>query len=133
MNSTNPTVNLREGIFRDASDGPVLVGHRCTACGQIHFPGGELCLSCLNETLEPVDLSQEGELFCETTVHMKTAHFDPPYSVGYIALPEGIKIFAPIRKIDGLPLKVGMRMRVELASMWEEDGKNVLAYRFHPV
>lgn len=133
MSSSTVTVPVREGIFRDTPEGGVLVGQRCTACGQVHFPGGRMCLSCLGESLEPVDLSREGTLFCETTVHMKTAHFNPPYSVGYIALPEGLKVFAPLRSVEGKSFQVGMPMRVELAPMWEEDGKSVVAYRFHPV
>lgn len=133
MSTTESFVPVREGIFRETHEGGVLVGQRCKACGQIHFPGGSLCLACLSEDLEPVDLSPEGELFCETTVYMKTAHFNPPYSVGYVALAEGLKVFAPLRPVEGRPFQVGMRMRVELAPMWEEDGKQVVAYRFHPV
>lgn len=133
MSDTDTTIPVREGIFRDTPEGAVLVGRRCRDCGQLHFPGSAFCLACLGESLEPADLSRVGTLFCETTVHMKTPHFDPPYSVGYVALPEGLKIFTPLRPVEGKPFSVGMPMRVELAPMWREDGKTVIAYRFHPV
>ncbi|WP_126227662.1 Zn-ribbon domain-containing OB-fold protein [Burkholderia ambifaria] len=128
----NEILPLREALFRETVDGVVLLGSRCKACGQVHFPAVGQCLQCLSEDLETRDLSQEGELFCETTVHMKTAHFDPPYHVGYVKLPEGPKIFTPLRAVDGKPFKVGMKMRVEIAPLWSEDGHDVAAYRFYP-
>ncbi|WP_321886178.1 Zn-ribbon domain-containing OB-fold protein [Burkholderia cenocepacia] len=129
---TNETMPLREGLFRETSQGAVLIGTRCRACGQVHFPATGLCLECLAEDVEECELSREGELFCETTVHMKTAHFSPPYQVGYVKLPEGLKIFAPLRPVEGRPFTVGMKMRVEIASLWSEDGHDVAAYRFYP-
>lgn len=129
----NETIDVKEGIFRQTTQGGVLIGARCSACGQVHFPAVALCLACLGESVEEVELSREGELFCETTVHMSTANFSPPYSVGYVKLPEGVKLFTPLRSVESKPFKVGMRMSLELVPMWSEDGKDVIAYRFYPL
>ena len=128
-----PTRPVRAGLFRDSDDGPTLVGRRCTACGQVEFPGGKICTNCLVEGAAQVDLSREGELFCETTVHMRSSNFLPPYRVGYVRLPEGLTVFAPLRAIEGRPLTVGARMRLELAALWQHEGSDVIGYRFYPL
>ena len=80
-----------------------------------------------------VELSREGDLFCETTVHMRSPNFLPPYCVGYVRLPEGLMLFAPLRPIEGRPLIVGARMRLETAALWQHEGADVVGYRFYPL
>ncbi len=38
---------------------------------------------------------------------MPAGHFKPPYAVGYIKMPEGIRIFAPLKMVEEKPFKVG--------------------------
>jgi uncharacterized OB-fold protein len=124
---------VREGLFRESEDGATLIGKRCSACGQVEFPGGRMCTNCLTEAPTEVALSREGELFCETTVHMRSPNFPPPYHVGYVRLPEGLTLFAPLRQVEGRPLTVGARMRLELAPLWQHEGRDVIGYRFYPL
>jgi uncharacterized OB-fold protein len=124
---------VREGLFRNSGDGPTLLGKKCTACGHVEFPGGKICTSCLAEAPAEIELSRDGELFCETTVHMRSPNFAAPYRVGYVRLPEGLMLFAPLRPIEGRPLTVAARMRLELAPLWQHEGVDVIGYRFYPL
>ena len=118
------------GIFDATSDGPVLLGSRCGACGQVYHPRAAACLNCGTTTLDEIRLSRHGRLECCTTVHMPTATMEAPYTVGYVQLPEGLRVFAPIRGKTSA-LKVGTRMT--LASFTIGCGeKRRAAYCFVP-
>jgi uncharacterized OB-fold protein len=45
--------------------------------------------------------------FSFTTVHPKTIHFDPPYSIGYADFPEGVRVFSPLGMKDGISRRIG--------------------------
>lgn len=128
----NETIPVREGLFRETSSGATLLGTKCNSCGHIDFPATNNCLACRSPDLASVELGSEGTLLCETTVHMKTANYAPGYSVGYVSLPNGLRVFSQLRKDGGKPFKVGMPMKLEIATLWQSDGKDVQAYRFFP-
>jgi uncharacterized OB-fold protein len=127
------TIDVRAGIFRQTPQGKRLSGSRCGHCGTTHFPPTALCFACLSEAVEEVALDPVGTLFSYTTVYMKTAHFEPPYSIGYVDLPEGVRVFAPLRTDSTADLAVGQKMQIEIGPLWSEaDGTPVIGYRFHP-
>lgn len=122
---------FRAGVMQKGPDGLRLLGSYCPSCERIHFPRTKICLVCLAANVEHRELSQEGELECFTTVHMPAANIDPPYMVGYVRLPEGLRIFAPIRA-NGRDLRVGMRMRLSEYRLGR-GGTEWLAYCFTPL
>lgn len=123
-------LSVREGLWKQTPSGVVLVGARCHACGQMHFPAAKLCLSCLADEFDEAPLPTQGVLFSFTTVHMPSAHFSAPYTVGYVVL-DAVKVFAPLLAAQGT-LRVGMAMRLDFGPLWEEDGRPVTGYRFVP-
>ena len=48
-------------------------------------------------------------------------------------MPEGIRVFAPLKMTEGRPFKVGMAMEVVIEELWREDDKQVIGYKFKPV
>jgi uncharacterized OB-fold protein len=125
-------VPFREGLFEEVSGKGTLVGAKCRQCGQIIFPRREACLNCLGSDLEMVPLSRQGKLYSYTIVHMPSEHFDPPYAVGWIELPEGIKIFSQIRGWQEHALTTGMEMTLYFEKLWDEGEKEVIGYVFRP-
>jgi uncharacterized OB-fold protein len=124
---------IREGAFVEGPEGPVLVGNKCVACGQIFFPKVHYCLSCFEENLEDLKLSRQGELYSYAVGHMPSMHFQPPYAIGYVNLPEGIRLFTPLKMQEDKPFKVGMTMELAIEPLWEENGKTIVGYVFYPV
>lgn len=125
-------VPIRDGLFAETDDGPVLLASECTTCGHTSFPASSLCLACGAQTQEPVDLGTEGELLSATVVHMGNGRFEPGYTVGYITMRAGIRVFGQLSSsAEGLPA-LGTRMRVELVPLWREPEHEVLGYRFAP-
>jgi len=88
-----------------------LKGGCCRACGALSFPKAQVCSDCLALEIDDRPLSAQGELYAFSRVHMAPKHWDVPYTIGYIDLPEGLRIFAHVRSAD-MPLKIGMQMHL---------------------
>ena len=125
-------VAFKEGLFEEISGKWVLVGCRCKQCGKVIYPIRKVCLNCLGRDLERLDLSRNGKLYSFTIVHMPSDHFQPPYAIGWIELPEGIRIFSQIRGWQGQSLRTGMDMELAIEKFWDEGEKEVIGYTFRP-
>jgi uncharacterized OB-fold protein len=126
-------IPVREGTFVESPEGGILVANKCKSCGQVFFPKVNFCLSCLGEAMEELKLSRRGKLYTYTIGRMASMHFEPPYAIGYVDMPEGVRIFAPIDIVEAKPLKVGMDLEVYIDKLWQEGDKEVIGYKFRPV
>lgn len=126
-------VPIREGAFMEGPEGATLVGNRCLACGQIFFPKIHYCLTCFEDNIEDLRLSRRGELYSYAIGHMPSMHFQPPYAIGYVNLPDGVRIFTPLKIQDDKPFKVGMEMEVVIEPLWVENDKEIIGYVFCPL
>ena len=126
------TVPFKEGLFEDVGGRPALIGSRCRACGQVFFPSKPVCLNCQSTDLELVHLSRDGKLYTYTTVYLPSEHFPPPYAVGWIELPEGIRVFSQVRGWQERPLKIDMDMRMTIEKLWQDGDREVIGYVFRP-
>lgn len=83
-----PVLRQIDGAWR-------LVGSRCGTCGSVYFPPRRLCVEDLGEC-EPVPLSTTGSLYEASLVRIAPLGFTAPYWAGYVDLPEGVRLFAPL-------------------------------------
>lgn len=126
-------IPIRKGIFTKVQDRGALLANKCKSCGQIFFPKTVLCLSCLREDMEEIVLSEQGILYSYTIAHMPSMHFEPPYAVGYVDMPEGVRIFTPLNVVEDKPFKIGMEMHIVIEGLWQEEDKEIIGYKFEPV
>lgn len=126
------TIPFKEGLFENTSGKWTLVGGRCKQCEKIIYPLRTICLNCLSQNMEKLTLSRSGTLYSFTTVHMPSEHFEPPYVIGWIELPEGIRVFSPIRYSKEQLLQIGMAMQLSVEKLWDEQEKGVTGYVFRP-
>jgi uncharacterized OB-fold protein len=133
-------VPIEEGFFtvpEDPATPPRLLGSRCPACGEHFFPRRHVCAKCLAEGCEDVELGPRGRLWTWTYVHVplfakKDAKVDA-YGVGQVDLPEGPRVQAILRG-DPDELAIGMELELDLESLrTDEDGREVVIFRFRPV
>lgn len=83
---------------------PVLEGSRCRVCGTVGYPASAICARCSRPTADPLPLSAEGVVWAHTVQrfppksppYVVPAEGFSPYAVGYVELPEGIKVEAII-------------------------------------
>lgn len=126
-------IPVREGLFRETDHGPTLLAARCELCGRTVFPATEQCLECGHHGVQTVELGGRGELLCATVVHMSNGRFEAGYSVGYVTMPHGIRVFTPIETDREEPLPCGTQMQLEIVPLWRDNDHDVLAHRFVPV
>jgi uncharacterized OB-fold protein len=126
-------VPIREGVFREDAGGGTLIGNKCASCGQVYFTKANFCFSCFGKSMEEVALSRRGKLYSYTCCRMTVSHFKPPFFVGLVDLPEGVRVFAPLIVVEDKPFRVGMDMEVVIEELWQENDKQVIGYKYKPV
>ena len=126
---------IREGAFRETPEGVVLLGNRCKSCGQVFFPKAGVCFNCFSENMEELPLSRRGKLYSYSIGRMASLHFEPPYALGYIDLPEGVRVLSPLKieESEYGSLRIGMEMEVIIEKLWQEGDKEVIGWKFEPV
>lgn len=134
------TVPIVDGLFTWPSDNPRLISSRCPVCGSIQFPKSVVCNNpeCdHSETPEEYLLSQEGILY-SYTVHYYSlggplSFHKAPYAVGAIKLPEDIIIIGRLTETDEKKLRVGMKVRLKIDKLYEDEDNIYLTYFFEPI
>ncbi len=114
------------------SEKPLLIGNKCKSCGEYFFPKRVICPNCLKEdVLEDVLLSNKGKLYTYCIVKVAPVGFDAPYAVGYVDLPEGLRIFSPLAECDKERLKIDMDVELIVDKIREDEaGQPVYGYKF---
>jgi uncharacterized OB-fold protein len=140
--NTLQQVPIQDGLFTWPSTAAQLIGGRCTQCGEFHFPVQANCPHCAALSVEPTPLSRRGTLWT-WTIQTFTPPVPPyrgpvddfvPFGVGYIELPERLRVQARLTVNDPARLAIGMAMELTLAPFGlDEEGREVLIYAFAPV
>ena len=133
-------VPIAPDLFAWLDDGAHLVGSKCLECGEVRFPANSFCPQCCKETTENIPLSQRGRLYSFTVQRFKPPppYRGPepfePYGVGMVELPEGLRVTSLLAESDPARLRVGMELELVVSKFFEdEEGREVLAYRFKPI
>ena len=129
------TKEFIDGVFtRPVTSKSSLLGCKCKSCGKIYFPKKKLCTNCLSwDSMEEVALSRRGKIFTWTVSHMYNL---PSYPIGYVDLPEGIRLFAQFNECDPPEkvLKIGMEVEMVVQKMTDIFGvREFVGYKFKPI
>ncbi|AIY15868.1 DNA-binding protein [Pimelobacter simplex] len=89
-------------------EAPVLRGSRCADCGNVAFPEAAGCQRCGGTALSPLDLARRGTVWAHTVQRFapKSPPYVPPaggfapFAVGYVELPDGVRVEAVLDAID---------------------------------
>jgi len=80
--------------------------------------------------MAPARLSRTGTLYSYSEVHVAPRVFTTPYVVGYVDLPEGVRVFAQVEH-RAAELAPGERVEVTLGTIRTSDsGRAVISYKF---
>jgi uncharacterized OB-fold protein len=102
----------------------------CRACGKFAFPPHKICPDCGSDDQAAKKLSPEGKLYTYSEIHVAPKGFKTPYAVGYVDLPEGVRVFGQIEQ-RAADLTIGQTVSVVLGAVRSEaDGRPVISYRF---
>ena len=135
-NSNNKnTIYIENEWFSEGKEGPALIASKCDACGNVFFPKKKVCPECFDGNLNEIPLSQKGKLHTYSQAAMGPADLEKPYVMGFIDLPEGIKLYSLI--VDCEPwqevLKIGMDMELVIGRIkTDQNGNDIKGYMFRP-
>jgi uncharacterized protein len=77
----------------------VLIGSRCTSCGQLSWPGRAICQRCRSSNVVPASLATAGRLLTYSTVWVPRPGLEAPYVLGQVGLDDGVRLFVHIRQM----------------------------------
>ena len=123
---------IRDDLFKETPEGIVLVGNKCKSCGTTFFPKADFCSQCLNKEMEELVLSKRGKLYSYTITRVPVARYPIPHAIGMITLPENVRITAPLIMGEE-DFKVGAEMEMEITTLWTEEDREVIGYKFRAV
>lgn len=132
---------MQEGLYTWPSPEPQLIASKCEACGEVAFPKQGSCPSCAAEETREILLSRRGKLWTWTIQHFPPptppfagdrASF-APFGVGYIELPEGIRIESRLTVNEPGRLAIGMEMDLVVEKFKDaDDGGELVTFAFAP-
>jgi uncharacterized OB-fold protein len=142
MEGEKKRVPVREGLWTTGAtrDGkPQLIGSICKKCGEVFFPKREnvLCSFCQSADFEEIKLSPRGKIYSCTVIMQRPPIYykaEVPYAIGFVELPEGIRVETLLTGSNLDDLRVGMEVEMFIDILHtEEDGTEVYSYKFRPV
>jgi uncharacterized OB-fold protein len=138
MDGERKKAPVREGLWT-TGEKPQLIGSQCANCGEVFFPKREnwLCSNCQSPNLKEIKLSPKGKIYSYTVVMQRPPVYyraEVPYAIGFVELPEGIRVETLFTGCNLEDLKVGMEVEMLIDKLHdEEDGTEVYCYKFKPV
>ncbi len=114
----------------DARGQPHLIGGRCPKCQALSFPRAAICSNCLSEEIKTVHLATEGTLYSYSIVHQAPKGWIVPYALGYIDLPDNVRVLAHIA-VAADKIAIGMTMRLSVGVVGTDaTGTPLSSYTF---
>jgi len=124
---------LDANLLSETSDGWVLMAQKCGNCGKIAFPRKRVCPDCFGEELSEYPLSRTGNLHTFARTYLGISRLEAPYDIGFVDLPEKIRVFTLIKNNEEQPLKIGQEMEMLVEKFWTDDaGEDIYCYKFQP-
>ena len=117
-----------------------LLGTNCQDCGTVLLGTRGRCENCGTSNVKVTPLSQEGKIWSYTIMRYVPSWpfpsvnpYSPPIPVAWVELPEGVRLVSHI-KCSPEEMKIDLPVKLVVERGWEdEDGNDVLMYRFRPV
>jgi uncharacterized OB-fold protein len=122
-------------LASSAKDDNHLIGSKCQFCDAVAFPKRVVCHKCGADFLVEIPLSKIGKLASFVVAWAAPEGFKPPMMLGYIDLPEGVRILSMITGCE--PSRDALEMGQEMELVFEEirtdkDGNKIVAFKFKP-
>lgn len=133
--SRKKTMYIESEWFSEGKEGPALIATKCESCDSVFFPKKKICPGCFEGHLHQILLSKHGKLHTYALSVMGPVELEKPYVMGFIDLPEGIRLYSLI--VDCEPwdevLKIGMEMELVVGKIrTDQNGSDIMGYMFKP-
>jgi uncharacterized OB-fold protein len=116
----NPSLLAGQSVEWDADNNPVLIGGRCRTCRAVTFPCSPVCTHCMSDDIAPEAMPRMGKLYTFTTLHVGPQRWVRPAVLGYVDLPNGVRVFSRIAG-DTDRLKIDDLVELDVAVVGQEQ------------
>ncbi|SNR65643.1 Uncharacterized OB-fold protein, contains Zn-ribbon domain [Haloechinothrix alba] len=132
---------VAEGLITEVDGRPRLLGARCDGCRTTIFPVQRSCARCGGRAVRQIPLSCTGTLWTFTVQEfpLKAPYAGPsdpdefePFGVGYVELPDGIRVETVLTERDPENLVFGMPVELVLTPFRRSDGSELTTFAFRP-
>jgi uncharacterized OB-fold protein len=130
MSQTQTEDSLWPGLSGLDSRGPYLNASKCGHCGTVMLGQRTRCSRCwADDKIEAVAVGRRGRVYSRTVIHAAPAGYVGPYTVGYVDLPEGIRVFAHLQAGPDTPA-IGDEVQLDIVSLRTTDGQALTGPRY---
>lgn len=132
---------VREGLWKEPdrpNERPRLIASRCMDCGELFFPRKDngMCTHCQSDRLDEILLGTRGKVYSYTVVMQRPPVYykgEVPYAIGFVELPEGVRVETLYTGCDLETLRAGMDVEMVVETLGkDEDGIEFVTYKFRP-
>jgi uncharacterized OB-fold protein len=131
-----------EGLFTWPSKNPSLLASKCKSCGTIRFPSSTICNNpyCQEKKVGEVKLSRKGKVYSYMIEYYKPPILLPgvdefePYAVGWVELPEGLRVVGMMTQCDPEKVEVGMDVQLVVEKLYtDQEGVDRMTWKWKPI
>ena len=142
MNAEKKRIPIKDRLWATphiSGEKPQLIGSQCNKCGEFFFPLKEngLCSNCQSTDMREVKLSSRGKIYSYSVIMQRPPVYykgEVPYAIGFVELPEGVRVETLFTGCNLEDLKVGVEAEMLIERLHEdEEGNEIITYKFKPV
>jgi uncharacterized OB-fold protein len=131
-------IPVKKGLWLKKEDGtPRLLTSKCQNCGEITFPSTTICPNCQSKELVILEVGPKAKVYSVTVVLQQPPAWYKgivPYALGYVELPEGIRVETLFTGCEPDDLEIGMDVTLVIEELFvDEEGNRIIAYKFKPI
>lgn len=90
-----------------------MLGAKCSGCETRIYPVLTACPQCGGRDFVASPLPAVGTLYCYSVVHMGPKGVDTPYTIGYVDLSDGLRVFGRIEMAVGA-VQIGQQLELRV-------------------
>jgi uncharacterized OB-fold protein len=130
-------VNIEGRLYVNSSslnEKPYLIGSSCRECSTVYFPPKGACPECLiNNTLETVNIGQQGVISSFSILHVAPEGFIIPHVQAMVKLEEGPLVFSILETSDVYSVAIGQPVHLTIGTIrTKEDGEEIFGWKYQP-
>jgi uncharacterized OB-fold protein len=131
MRGIVPAIRLESAEFWSYAQAREFRAQRCTCCGRYRWPPSPICFHCWSFEAVWEPLGARGNLRSWVTYHrLYLPEFEPPYTVGLVELPEGVRY--PSLLLGNGPWRYEQPVWLTFVEAEDQSGERLLLPAFEP-
>lgn len=136
-------IPIKEDVFTTPLlplDGVRLTGQECRCCGAVMLGKRLGCKNCASDDLKDITFSKRGKIYTYSVARyspippFKAPDPYVPFVVAWVELPEKVRVLSALTDCNIEEVEIGMEVELVVDKLYEdEEGRDVIAYKFKPV